>query len=537
MCCLDHLNADSSLKVVAHPILTCAEALAFERDYFASGIITESAAMNRAGRMLGQAIMRDFREITDFPERPRILVLAGKGHNAGDAIIAADEVLRFCPYGEVHVVWMLGEMDLRPNVTDAFEAIQDVGKVVIRSRESLQEVCAECWDVCIDGILGMQFRLPLSATLAKGIESVNAAPAIALRVAVDLPSGIGDNSGTPSTAFKADITYAAGIAKSPLFAQVNAPWLGRIRYLDIGFFDDPSVDAQESQSLSPRLALAESIRCFRRMRPTYSDKRRFGHAFIVAGSRSMPGAALMAVQAALRSGVGLVTAWVPESLVAVFAAQAPEAMWMPLLESEHGEIALEGIRDLLACVPQCDALLIGPGMGRAPETRAFIAECVQAIPKPIVLDADALFPECMQSIRNRDSEAPQVCLTPHVGEFKRIQNADTSGNETLLKFSREHRVAVLLKGAVTTLTDGEALIYSPFGNPVLARGGSGDVLAGLIVGLRAQPQCATALDALGIACVWHGLAADALARSQGQTSATILDVLKYLPKVIRDYEC
>jgi len=241
--------------------------------------------------------------------------------------------------------------------------------------------------------------------IAKLIERVNAL-SVRLRGAVDLPS---------ADIFRADFTYATGCVKTPALDAANA---GRLRYLDLGFFGAGAPGAQRvltSEVLAPLAAL----------RSAQTDKRSYGHVFVVGGSRHFPGAVLMAVLAALRSGVGLVTAFVPESLAAAFAACAPEAMWVAWPETHEGGLALEGLHLLREKISRAMALVIGPGLSCEAETLALAAEIVRDSGIPLVIDADALQPEIAGA-----GTVARV-LTPHAGEWKRISQA-TLPNATVV---------------------------------------------------------------------------------------------------------
>jgi NAD(P)H-hydrate epimerase len=476
--------------IVAHPILTCAETKDFEAAFFAGDEEREWAAMQKAGVAVADAVLNDFQEIGDFPAAARVLVLAGKGHNAGDALIAAQRIRELHPQARIEVRFIFGERALRP-------LTQRIWRELATLATSVSQWSEGGYDLVLDGVFGYQFRAPLATDVSELLTEVNALK-IRLRAAVDLPSGLGE-----SGAFRADFTYATGIVKAPLLTLPNA---GRIRYLDLDF----AVTANAPE----RVLTSAVLDTLRELRSSRSDKRTYGHLFIVGGSLSYPGAVLMSVLAALRSGVGLVTAFVPESLVAAFAARAPEAMWVGWPETPDGGLALEGSYLLTERLERASALLIGPGLGREPETLALIKDVVSLSSVPPVIDADALQPEIV-----RAGTAPRV-LTPHAGEYARIEAAIPAG------------VVTIRKGPITTVQAGPMRYHSFFGGPVLARGGSGDVLAGLTGGLLAQ----TPTDPLMAACrgaVWHGLAADALARAHGQVSVQTTQLLDFLAAVLR----
>jgi NAD(P)H-hydrate epimerase len=513
----------------APPILSCAEALAFEGKLFGGDETLEWPAMQAAGRAVAAGVLADFHEIGGFPADGRILVLAGKGHNAGDALLAARVLLEQFPAARAEVVFAFGDRGLRPLTTRAWRELTHFAG----ERVSLANPGAKAaYDLCLGGVFGFQFRPPLDPGTAALLAWANALP-VRLRAAVDLPSGLGEPD-----AFRADFTYATGSVKTPLLTLPNA---GRIRYLDLGFFpDDPAtcqliVDMKQADApgsatpatttpvtVTDRVLTDGVLAPLRRLRSPGTDKRTYGHLLVVGGSRSYPGAVLMSVLAALRGGTGLVSAFVPESLAAAFAARAPEAMWVGWPETGAGGLALEGLHLLRERLERANALVIGPGLGREPETFALVTEILKTTSLPALLDADAL-----QLAVVRAGKGPRV-LTPHAGEFQRI----ATGAE-LPAFAAETGATVVLKGPITRISDGRTIWHSFFGGPVLARGGSGDVLAGLIGGQLAQ----TPEDLLGAAArgvVWHGRAADLLARVHGQVAVTTTQLLDFLPEVLRE---
>jgi NAD(P)H-hydrate epimerase len=243
---------------------------------------------------------------------------------------------------------------------------------------------------------------------------------------------------------------------------------------------------------------------------------------VIGGFQGYPGSILMSVLAALKSGVGLLTAFVPQSLVPSFAARAPEAMWVGWPGDSGTGPTLEGLPLLTQRWGRASALLAGPGIGREPSTHELLRQIVKSSPVPLVLDADALQPDLV-----REARVPRI-LTPHVGEFARIaRGADFRA------FLSETGATVVLKGPVTCIASATSPVYhSFFGGPILARGGSGDILSGLIGGLLSQsPENQVVAACQG--AVWHGLAADSLARAQGQTAARVTELIDQLPAVLR----
>lgn len=490
---------------LADPVLTCAEAGAWEEAWFAHDESREWAAMNAAARAFAAAVRVDAAEI-GLPEDAgwRVLVLAGKGHNAGDALLAA----ALLPGARIDVALVFGMAALRPLAARAWRQLaQAAGERV--SVISLRKTTSPArYDLVLDGVFGFSGRPPLPPPARAWLTWVNAGE-IGLRAAVDLPSG-GDEAG----AFRADFTYATGSVKAPLLALGNA---GRWRYLDLDFFERGAVP-----TASDRVLGVGELAGLRRPRAAHTEKRQHGHVLLVGGSRIYPGAILLAAHAALRSGVGLVTAAVPESLAAAFAASVPEVMWVGCPETPEGGLALAATGLVRARSARATAWMVGPGLGRETETSALVAELLARAEVPVVLDAEALQADLVGA-----GNVARV-LTPHVGEFARI-----AGEAVLRDYARAARV-VVLKGPVTRVCAGGGgpVYHSPWGGPVLARGGSGDVLAGLIGGLLAQAP-AEPLRAATRGVVWHGLAADRVARAQGQVAVRTLDLVAALGPALR----
>jgi len=514
----------------AHPIFSCKEALAWERQRLVGGAEAEWSAMLRAGAAIARGLENDAQEIGGVPPAARILVLAGKGHNGGDALLVARALLAARHQASVTVLPVFGERAFRPLAFRAWQQLVAAapGRVELATLRGMHERLAaeEGWDVCLDGILGLQCHLPLDADLAGLLARLNEHRGCGLRIAVDLPTGVGEENAP--VAFRADFTYAAGIVKEPVLRPAAARWVGRLRYADIGFFE-----AAEPALVHEHVLTAAVLDPLRALRPAQCDKRNFGHLLVVAGSRTMPGAAFMTVRAALRSGVGLVTAVVPESLAPAFAARAPEAMWVPAAETPEGSIALENLSALREHLPRATALVVGPGLGRERETQALVQGLLSLAQAPVLLDADALQPAVIETLGVRESRP--VVITPHAGEFARLRGVDAApvANAELIDFALARGVLTVLKGPITRISDGRRVWCSLFGGPVLARGGSGDILAGLIGGRLATGE-GTPLMRVSQGVAWHGLAADRLARHHGATSATATELLEHLAPVLRE---
>jgi NAD(P)H-hydrate epimerase len=489
------------------PVLTAEEARALEASLFGGDEAPEWAAMERAGGAVAESALRDLQEAGGFPGAGSLLVLAGKGHNAGDALIAARAILARHPGSRADVLFAFGERPLRPLAQRAWRGLCEEGRGRVRKVGAGDVQGA--YDLCLDGIFGIQYRAPLGSE-ATGALAAAAACEVRLRAAVDLPSGLGEPG-----AFRADFTYATGAVKAPLLGCAQA---GRPRFVDLGFFERDPGRSQDGD----RVLLPSVLRPLAGLRPASSDKRALGHLALVGGSSGYPGSVLMAALAALKSGVGLLTVFVPESLAGVFASRAPEAMWVGLPEARGGGLSADGLQRILKGSERATALAIGPGLGRSPDALALAAAVVRLSAVPLVIDADALQPEIV-----REGKARRI-LTPHAGEYARV-----AGGLGLADFCRSLPGVVVAKGPVTRVSAGDAVYHSFFGGPVLSRGGSGDLLAGLAGGLLAQSP-GEPLTAACRAAVWHGTAADRLARAEGQAAVRTLQWLDHLSGALRE---
>ena len=492
---------------VSDPIMTCAEAAAFEGRLL-EGRGAELCAMSRAGEGLARLLLREFgRMLGDSPE---ILALAGAGHNGGDALCAALYLLKALPRAKLKVFLSSPMASLKPNTAHfAGLLMRASGSVRFVGGNAVREGA----DLVLEGLLGMSFAPPLRAGLAEIVEAANAAP-FRLRASVDIPAGLSEAACGP--VFRADVTYMTGIAKAPLFTSESAACAGRLRYVDLGFFDsqvgDPSRGVVSDAALAPLRAL----------RRAQSDKRAYGHLFVFAGCARYPGAALMNARAALRSGVGLVSAFVPESLAPSLAAAEPACIWVPCPETEDGSLSLESYSLFRSAAGRETAVLAGSGLGDSPEALALVSEVAKSCGVPVVLDADAVRPSILDSLAGKPA-----LITPHAGEFLRVARGVSDAD--LEDFCSSRNLACVLKGPVSRVCDGSKIARVCAGGPQLARAGSGDILAGLAGGLAARPDLGLGLFASACAAsLWAGRAAERAFAEAGETAYATSDVFNLL---------
>jgi len=525
-----------NLTLPNDPILSLSDAKEFEETYFSTCLDTDHQweVMTRAGEAVADSALRDMRELRTIPHRPRLLVLVGKGHNGADSLIAAKRFLRTIPTSRA-VIWPWApKEDCRDLTQRAFEELIEFAtnriEILSPACQMTDEKISETFlkttqdrgfDLAIDGLLGLQGRVKLDYPMKQWIELINQTTKISVRVAVDLPSGIGEVVSSEMHPFRADFTYCTGLVKTPVIDNGNQPWVGRLRYLDLGFFENAQVSEYEGFS---KVLRPSALPVLRQLRPVQCDKRDFGHLLVLAGSSTYAGAAMMTVKGALRSGVGLVTCCVPQSIHNAMVASCPEAMWVPMPETLDGALALEGLGKAHRYLERVDALVAGPGIGSERESHALIREVCQLFNGPMLLDADALRPEIitpLKSLRN-------IVLTPHDGELERLSGA-LGGDAFISSFPG----VLLRKGAHPIVHFCNEQLHLFSGSSLLARGGSGDLLSGIVGSLIARGG-RSLIDSVALGTLWHGRAAEALSRQHGQEAVTTTQILDYLSFALRN---
>lgn len=274
---------------------------------------------------------------------------------------------------------------------------------------------------------------------------------------------------------------------------------------------------------------AVQIRQLLPVRPRFSHKGDFGRVLLVCGSVGFTGAAALAARAALRTGAGLITVATPRQVWPIVAAKLDEPMVMPMAEDKAGRLSLQAAPALVQLLAKADACLIGPGLGRSGELDALVAALVGEARCPVVLDADGINAMAGHIDRLREAACPLI-LTPHDGEFLRLSpgaalppaDFDTRADRAMM-LARRLGAVVLLKGYRTAITDGKRLYRNETGNPGMATGGSGDVLAGMLVSLLGQGLAP--LEAAAAAAWLHGAAGDRCAAERGEYGMTPSDLI------------
>lgn len=469
-------------------IVSAQEMAAAETAVFAAGLPVE-ALMEKAGLALFAALCHD------YPQAQHLGVLVGSGHNGADALVVAREWL-LAKRGTV-TIWQLSQ-SLKPLTATQAQYVHFLGG---QWAESVAEL-SNC-DLLLDGLFGWGLNRPLDAASQALITTINALPPP--RVSVDLPSGLDADTGA-GAAIRAEHTYCLGFWKRGLVQEAALAYTGRVQVLDIGLPTSAIPASCRTQALT-----SANLAAWRPTRSPTSHKYQRGHLLLLAGSETYPGAAILAGLGARPSGVGMVTLAVPRALVPLVVAQLPEMLVLPYDQSPL-ELDLE----------RYSALAIGPGLTAS----AWLPD-VLCLPIPIVLDAGGLVPLILSLLPQRS--APTI-LTPHWGEFRCLFPVATEPDRLSLAeaAARQTQAAIVLKGAHTLIATPIRTWVNLDSTPALARGGSGDVLTGLIGGLLAQgcPEAA----ALGVG--WHARAALLCEAERGQVGVDPLSLASYLSRAM-----
>ena len=536
-------------------LVTVSQMQAIEKEADASGL-TYDQMMHNAGQGLADIIFDLFEDDLET----EVVGLVGPGNNGGDTLVALAELAQ--------EGWKARAYLVKRKKDDLVKQFTEAGGELLSGENAFEKLAEsiETADVLLDGVLGTGAKLPLKKDVAEFLSEVNdlldgldEAPLV---VAVDCPSGVDCDSGeVADEAIGADLTITMAAIKQGLLKLPAFEYIGDLEVVDIGLSDDlPSL-----KNLNVDVAEADSVSALLPERPLESHKGTFGTALIAAGSVNYTGAAVLAGEAAYRVGAGLVTMAVPAPVHAALAGRFPEATWV-LLPHEMGVIASSGTEVLAKNFERASALLIGPGFGTENSTKEFVENLLEGkysakkssqrigfVPQetkkkpendaklpPLIFDADAL--KLLAQIKDWHTKIPApAVLTPHPGEMAVL----TGLTKELIQEKRQDIAAqyaktwghvVVLKGAFTVVAspDGRVTVI-PTATPALARAGTGDVLAGLIVGLRAQ-----GLEAYesAVAAAWIHAQAGLYAADDLGTTASVLagDVLNSVPDVISDLE-
>jgi len=510
-------------------VLTAAQMREADRRTIEDIGIPSLVLMENAGRQVVAALEAIH---SDVLER-QVAILCGRGNNGGDGFVVARTLAQ---RGADVSVFVIGQVaDVRGDARVNLDILGRLGVTVIEVADGqawelhLSEV-RDC-NLIVDAIFGTGLNAPVRGLIESVITDVNASGIPV--VSIDLPSGLSaDSCDLAGESIEAGTTVTLAAPKLPLVLPPAENRAGDIVIADIGIPADV-IDGLDG----PRIELMtrSSVRELIAPRTPDSHKGDYGHVLLVAGSAGKTGAAHLSAMGALRSGAGLVSLATPAACQPVIAAMAAEYMTVALESGAEG-LAIDGVDALIEIAR--DVIAIGPGLGQAPGTKAFVKALVDRATMPLVVDADGLNAFSDDPDRLAGREGRDVIITPHPGEMARLVRMSTdevqaSRLEIARNFAVAHHVYVVLKGHRTLIaTPDEKVFINPTGNAGMATGGTGDVLTGMIAAWLAQ-----LLDAEGacrLAVYLHGMAGDLAEADEGDVAMIASDLVAHLGDAVQE---
>ena len=474
--------------------------------------------MERAAIQLTDSI------VAEWDKDMKVVVFAGPGNNGGDALAVA-RMLAVRGYNVS--TWLFNTSgrlsdDCKKN-RDRLKDVKQVASFVMVTDE-FDPPTLDAQTLVVDGLFGSGLNKPLTGGFASLVKYVNTSPAKV--VSIDIPSGLMTESNeynVKSNIMKADVTLTLQQPKLSFLFPENQQFIGHVEVLDIGISQE-GIDKTDAQFYI--LEKSDITPCLKRRDP-FAHKGSMGHALLVAGSRGMAGAAMLAAKACLRTGVGKVTVHTPACNTLPLQIGVPEVVLD--VDSDTNVVSEAVDTDCFK------AMGIGPGLGTNENTAIAVIGQMRRAQCPIVVDADAL--NILAAHKAWLQQIPVgAILTPHIGEFDRLEGVSTDSYERLSKamlLAERQHAYIVLKGHYTAIiTPGGRVLFSPTGNPGMATAGSGDVLTGIITALLARGY--TQGEACAIGTYLHGLAGDIATRSLGEESLIASDIINSLPMAFKE---
>lgn len=457
-----------------------------------------------------------------YSKQNRIIVFAGQGNNGADALaisrLLIDAGYRVETYLFNRYMQLSNECELNKQRLLSMENIEFTEVIY-----DFEPPILEKQDIIIDGLFGSGLNRPLTGGFAAMVKYINQSESTI--VSIDIPSGLfgeDNQKNDPEAIIRADLTLSFGFPKLSFLLPENAEYVGEWKVLDILLHPEAIANTATSYFQVTENDIASVFH----PRNRFSHKGTFGHALLIAGSRGKIGAAILAAQACLKSGTGLLTVHVPQRGEQILQTAFPEAM----VDLDPNQDHFSYVSD----IRPFSAIGIGPGLGKHADSAKALEHLLQTTEEPVVLDADAL--NLIAANKNILKHVPaRSILTPHPKEFDRIAGESNNSYERLLKakdFAVNHQVCVVLKGAYTaTCTTSGNVYFNSSGNPGMATAGSGDVLTGIILGLLAQGMEPETAAVVGV--FLHGTAGDLAAVYQSEESMIASDIINMLGKAFK----
>lgn len=498
--------------------------------------------MEAAGKSVAEVFLEQYGYRNTKPPG-RVVVLCGKGNNGGDGFVVARHLKEEAEQVIVYLFAMPEE--LKGDAAKNFQRWQELGGsiTVLQNEAGWEKAWADIAgaEVIVDALLGTGIRGPASELIARAIEDVNrlsrnaTAAHPAWVVAVDTPSGLpSDGEAASGPVVRAHWTVTFTAPKIGQLISADAGCCGQLVVRGIG---SPAALVEEVGKGSLRWAGPDEFAELPLVRAAEAHKGSYGHVLLVAGSLGKTGAAVLAGQSALHAGAGLVTIATPDTALPTIAGAQAEYMTEGLPATDAGTFDLAGTHSgrFAELLEGKTVVAIGPGVGQPPETQEFIRGVVAEAQLPIVLDADGLNAFTGQSDLLAKRRTRFLVLTPHPGEMARLSGIPTKQVQqdrvkTAVSAAKKWNAHVVLKGFHTILASPSGQVFvNTTGNPALAKGGSGDVLTGLLAALIAQFGTEDLFRVVALGVYLQGRAADLLSEQSDPSGVLAGEVARAIP--------
>ncbi|MFA5010982.1 MAG: NAD(P)H-hydrate dehydratase [Ignavibacteria bacterium] len=505
-----------------------AEKKLMEKYNIPSVLLMENAGVNSA-KIIWEILLRE--------KCNRIVILAGKGNNAGDGFVLARSLYNYCLSQEVFVPINLflcyPPESLKGDALTNFNIVKELFKSdyyeVTSDIERLNDILdAENEKILfVDAIFGIGFIGELDEYIKNIFSDITQYSNEKFVVALDTPSGL-NNWSDSNDCLKADVTISMGVRKMNTMFYEGRNVSGELKVVDIGL---PCEKFDEFNLKNIHLFEKEDT-CFEEaIRDRNSHKYNNGKLFILAGSEGFSGAAYLSAQSALRTGNGAVVLGIPESLNPSMEAKTTEVITLPLKSEKY--FTNDSIDIVTKKIEWSDAVLLGPGIGRESATMSFVRSVVKRFSKNFVIDADGIF-AFKDNLDFLKKGKCSIVLTPHFGEFANLLGITVDELKPdfiniAKKFASDYNVVLVLKNSPTIITDGNIVFINSTGRENLATIGSGDVLSGIISSLVSQMKDVPLINVASSGVYLHGYCGDKLYKSYGCSGTIAGDLIDTIP--------
>ena len=489
--------------------------------------------MENAGSACAKAIREEYKITEDNPKK--IAVVCGRGNNGGDGYVIAR---KFSELGCRVAVIMAGGTPHSEHAKEMFSRIEQmpVNMITFDTNKSSSLDALLKADIIVEAVFGIGLTREVTDIYAELFRYINSSSA--KKVSIDIPGGLNADTGEiMGQAVKADFTVAVSSAKPCHILLPGSKYCGKVKVVSIGITEEEHRVSGEPYCVSID---SEYIKNIFPARNPISNKGDYGHVVSVCGSKNMAGAAVLASVGAVRGGAGLVTAVFPECAYPAISSKLTSPLLCPVKSTVNGTFSMEAVDDIKNAMKKASSILIGCGIGVTKDTAVILSEIIKTSEVPIIIDADGIN-IISHNINVLKAAKVPIILTPHPGEMSRltgmsVKQIQSDRIQTAVDFADKYNVTLVLKGANTVVATPyeKTAFVNTTGNAGMAKGGSGDLLAGIISAFVSSGLSVADASVMGV--YFHGLAGDIAAEKYSMTAMSPTDTANCLPFALSTIE-